>query len=842
MSLFKLRHFWSTTSEDDEYFDQNSLLVTKLNSDFDYIVTASQSGVLRIFNPLSENTDDGQLGEYHPNDVVVERIFDLPILQIGSGRLVSGNQVTHLAILHPLLLSVYTLIIKAGKTSHGNQSYLELVYEHKLRRSAYNLVIGPFGSSQNRDFICVQSLDGLLTFFEQESQVSYVALTDFLMPCPISYIAKTDSFVTCSSDWHIVCYKYKSLSEASDESVDPIYSKPKVVPDWTYNLGESIIDLTVINDIINKEAWLTILGEKNLYSLNHRGSLRFMKRLDYPPVCFRCYILVTIHRAFLKPMKGTLVLLSEEGRLECAYLGTEPCLFVAPPLNVQELDYEKLEKELLELEDVIRTTNNNDVAVQTNIEKELQLNLTVNESIEICVYEHNMKNAANNYMCCVTIDIVPQVSIQEAQLALLVQRPLKIVPNSMFYSNLSEKTSITCYVFPDESTEVPTLALEVKLSVISSLGVPRALSRTTFLPMSLIMEPSIPEKENTHKITLSTSEAPIALPTLFSEYTHEGTSANSIAFKSPAGKTGTILLGKSSERYRLQAESLTTLSLLVEQLVSRLKKYYSQNETYRVSFSSSLPAGEIFEYSQKHFLVKQEVNSLQNKISQLSSQYRLIQKRLIAKYRAKNPSSLKSLELLLDDTYTDILEATEQLENEMDNLSKAQIDLSCVVHLVKQLIGMMEIGSGLMEMINSTFCTRVYDLETQSWEDVTDTSLCYLLRTALAKTDKDKLRVAHTSFEEVKDMSKFEKHLSQVFERIQKKQSLKEEDETEDDVPANENTNPDTSKEDFHLDKPIGSQFGVSSTRLLSARKSLSRRRHKNGTDTDEAVTTVAKV
>lgn len=50
-----------------------------------------------------------------------------------------------------------------------------------------------------------------------------------------------------------------------------------------------------------------------------------------------------------------------------------------------------------------------------------------------------------------------------------------------------------------------------------------------------------------------------------------------------------------------------------------------------------------------------------------------------------------------------------------------------------------------------------------------DAGLCYVLRTILAKSDKDRLRAAHTSFDEVKDISKFEKHFTTVIERITKK-------------------------------------------------------------------------
>lgn len=50
-----------------------------------------------------------------------------------------------------------------------------------------------------------------------------------------------------------------------------------------------------------------------------------------------------------------------------------------------------------------------------------------------------------------------------------------------------------------------------------------------------------------------------------------------------------------------------------------------------------------------------------------------------------------------------------------------------------------------------------------------DASLCYLLRTTLAKSEKDKLRAPHSNFEEIKDISKLEKHFVQVLERISKK-------------------------------------------------------------------------
>lgn len=127
------------------------------------------------------------------------------------------------------MLTVYGLVTKEGATDHGKlksisnnecakflifcfpiigiQHNLQLLYEHKLRRSAYNFCLGPFGGTQNRDFISVQSLDGLLTFFEQESFAFCCFLPDFLLPGPLVFVSKVDSFVTSNSNWQITSFK-----------------------------------------------------------------------------------------------------------------------------------------------------------------------------------------------------------------------------------------------------------------------------------------------------------------------------------------------------------------------------------------------------------------------------------------------------------------------------------------------------------------------------------------------------------------------------------------------------------------------------------------------------------
>lgn len=90
----------------------------------------------------------------------------------------------------------------------GDQYALETVYEHEFDRSAYQMVVGPFGGGTgSRDFVCVLSLDGAFIVYEQQAFGFRTALPDYLHPFPLKYVRSADAFVTLNADLCIVCYK-----------------------------------------------------------------------------------------------------------------------------------------------------------------------------------------------------------------------------------------------------------------------------------------------------------------------------------------------------------------------------------------------------------------------------------------------------------------------------------------------------------------------------------------------------------------------------------------------------------------------------------------------------------
>lgn len=89
------------------------------------------------------------------------------------------------------------------------------------------------------------------------------------------------------------------------------------------------------------------------------------------------------------------------------------------------------------------------------------------------------------------------------------------------------------------------------------------------------------------------------------------TSAMGIKYRTNSSETVTILLAKSSNRYRIQSNSLTSLNLTMEQLIFRLNKHYSNIDDFKIYLGSSLPTNEVLPYITKHFKKRQEVTDLE---------------------------------------------------------------------------------------------------------------------------------------------------------------------------------------------------------------------------------------
>uniref|UniRef100_A0A3Q3MHC2 Bardet-Biedl syndrome 9 n=1 Tax=Mastacembelus armatus TaxID=205130 RepID=A0A3Q3MHC2_9TELE len=422
MSLFKARDWWSAVLGEGEEFDQGCLCVGDVDNSgtgHDKVVVGSYMGMLRIFSPHASKSSEGDVTDAQLLEVQLQNA----IIQVEVGKFVSCSELFHLAVLHPRKLSVYSVSGTAGNVEHGDQYQLKLVYEHNLQRTACNMTHGTFGGGTGHHSLCIQSMDGMLMFFEQDSYSFGRFLPGFLLPGPLVYNPRTDSFLTVSSARQLESYKYETLAVATEAEgrQDPdLPLKPggkRLMPDWTFVLGEQALDLSVPS-FSHSSSSIFILGERNLYCLRDNGQIRFMKKLEFNPSCFLPYatvmdgttnlllgnhtnmllvyqdvtlkwaaqlsfVPVAVRVANFLELKGVVVSLSSDGHLLCSYMGTDPSFFSTPKVDAREADYEQVDAEMKKLQKIIRdATRTQDILPKTNTDDDLIVTAVVSSSMD----------------------------------------------------------------------------------------------------------------------------------------------------------------------------------------------------------------------------------------------------------------------------------------------------------------------------------------------------------------------------------------------------------------------------------------------------------------------------
>lgn len=89
--------------------------------------------------------------------------------------------------------------------------------EHHTDLSFESLSLPPLQNAPpaGNDLICVQSFDGQLSVFHQESFLFSSLLPGFLVPGPLAYCPQSDSIVTCNAAFELESFKFSTLAAAS---------------------------------------------------------------------------------------------------------------------------------------------------------------------------------------------------------------------------------------------------------------------------------------------------------------------------------------------------------------------------------------------------------------------------------------------------------------------------------------------------------------------------------------------------------------------------------------------------------------------------------------------------
>ncbi|KAG2525481.1 hypothetical protein JM18_003550, partial [Phytophthora kernoviae] len=342
------------------------------------------------------------------------------------------------------------------------------------------------------------------------------------------------------------------------------------------------------------------------------------------------------------------------------------------------------------------------------------------------------------------------------------------------------------------------------------------------LPMCMVCRLVPPVKSSTFKFTLETNQEPLELASLFEDMLHQpsctpewakqvvagGSTTNVLSFQYYNGVDATILVSKNAGRYRIQSNELEALWMVSHDLVARLRAYFDGREQdsdakgdggYKVGESGSassaqsvlevfyqepLPLADFFGAIDAHFALRKEKLELAAQLNDRAHQFRVIQKRLLVRYKDRSPAAVNFLDVLLHGTYDQLISLSHAMEAVEAKLKRAANRLSCCVSLILMLIKfrfhLSDEDARILEaylspVVNESADSGAVD---QGWEERTDCAMTELLRTVLAKQPQNKdgtaaASVAATSeLQMQEDTKRLKKHITIVCDRLGKGASL----------------------------------------------------------------------
>ncbi len=563
-----------------------------------------------------------------------------------------------------------------------------------------------------KDFLCVQSLDGNLSFYEQESLAFNRFLPNSLLSGAMAYAPHSDSFIVSTSSWTVESYRYQVLAIANSDD-NNLDSKAhvkgrKVTSDWSLTLGESVIDIKVV--LLEKSSYyLLILGERNLYALKENGNIWFMKKFDFNPSCLFAYpnetndsiislvathvmtlliycndtlkwatqlpfTPIAIQRAFFTNMTGAIVCLSDEGLLCCGYLGTNPSIKIVsvPVSQINKINYSESESELQQLRKIINSHNleGSKALANSNIEtKAVRNDLTIN-IYDIQIIPAMNGKISSNPMIKLLIQLESTVNIRNVRMAVDMHQSLIADPNIVVIpsiSNTSEPLINEIIIWKDSQLCPASTKVCLIATYINEDGAPRIASKSFHIPINIFAKLGSPTKEAEHKLSfdiINNSQSNITLWELFSDlYENESSNLNSLTNNASIvleiideQNIVSIMTSVKSinQKFVVQSDSFGALAFIANELLRRLDRNNIKYDTSKMDLSF-IPLNKLFVLIDQHLLARYQVIDLQNSLSSYSAQFRAIQKRLLIKLKDRNPTPLNNLETLLKVAQTQVI-------------------------------------------------------------------------------------------------------------------------------------------------------------------------------------------
>lgn len=499
-------------------------------------------------------------------------------------------------------------------------------------------------------------------------------------------------------------------------------------------------------------------------------------------------------------LKGLIVLMDREGSLSVCYLGTEPPTGAVGSLtgSTKPLDYAAMEEEHRKLMKKIREAqSDNRPAPRTKLSIRAEVPTrcdyltggTFRSSNSLEQGFSSMKISSTeddkNLTPCISIPLQLNYNGSEAieDITVSVSVPPSIQAEQYTYTVdriAGGNTETVSLLLQSSRTGIPSsLTVDVTASYQTSQQEPRISQCKLQLPLAIVCQIVRPIKNPVYKLTINTNQPPpAALSALFSDMlaqscladderkSIEQTGVHVVSFKYYSGADVSILVSKNAGRYRIQGGTLEALWLASSQLVERLKRYsHASGSQLEFTYSEPLPLADFFRHIDSHFGARKRLSALRAELNDRAAQFRAVQKRLIVRFRDRNPAPLSSLDKILSSTHEDLVKLADEAEKCYSEMASCRNQLQCVIRLTALLIKLKyDLSEDDYQIICEHLIPEVDDNNEQGWEERCDAAVLYFLRAYCGESRESS--ISH-HLEMPHDTTELKNHLATLCDRLE---------------------------------------------------------------------------
>lgn len=349
-----------------------------------------------------------------------------------------------------------------------------------------------------------------------------------------------------------------------------------------------------------------------------------------------------ICRSNLDCLAGAIVTLDEHGKVSVSYLGSEPQMFQVPPLNLQKMNFERTQKELIELEKEIKAgIDFSDVAhINASAERDLTIEFEIGKSLEPLKFPSRSGAAAEDMkMILLNATLKANVNLDQVQIQFHAHYPLKCSKEVVSFESLDAGKSIhvDAWAYVDSNADLVSASISVLVSFINRQSIPRVIEKRQSLPMNMFYRLHQPQKDSLNKFTISVDG--IAVPSLAqlfdADFQFENDMQTAAGFHLiHNGKVVTIVAAKNSNRFRyinqnslkenclnktyfsdcrIQSDSLSSINAILEAFIGRLNAFGKKNDfkkKMRIIAAPQLPTANLIDLVEKHMAAHSDLEAI----------------------------------------------------------------------------------------------------------------------------------------------------------------------------------------------------------------------------------------